>query len=160
MGLVDIYAKKYAAAVPAQEKKAEGDAAAEQTVQLSDEQIDQALATMSDEELSTLAKEVAADVKASSAPKAEEKKEAAPEAAPKAEEKKASAVEKFAALLEKELKGEVAKEAAPAPKAEEKKEAEAVEPSDEEKVAEEYFAAGRIFAQGFLTEVNGKVETK
>jgi hypothetical protein len=35
------------------------------------------------------------------------------------------------------------------------KESQEKETSDEEKLAEEYFAAGRIFGQGFLAETNG-----
>lgn len=39
------------------------------------------------------------------------------------------------------------------------KESQAKESAENEKLADEYFAAGRIFAQGFLKETNGKVAT-
>ncbi len=107
MGLAEVYENTFGATAEknAAEKKADGDEAAadaneqaEQGAEMTDAQIDEALAGMSDDQLQELAKEVAADVK----------------------------------------------------------ESQAQEQAQSEKLAEEYFAAGRIFAQGFMAETNGK----
>jgi SOS response regulatory protein OraA/RecX len=40
------------------------------------------------------------------------------------------------------------------------KESQAKDKAENEKLADEYYAAGRIFAQGFMAETNGKVAAK
>lgn len=115
MGLPEIYAK-YFGAKEAAEKKAEGEETAQAAeaqaaetkaestgaaAEVSDEDLEKALSQMSEEDLKTLATEVAGDVR----------------------------------------------------------EARAKEEADAEKVAEEYYAAGRIFAQGFMAEVKGTEKT-